>query len=143
MYCTINQLEDRLTTAVLNQRIPETGANRVRVLDGYIERASARIDAVLSVRYVTPIVGGPSLLADICLTIALWQIEADRGSYSDKLPERVQVPYDEAIITLKQLASGTGGGLSGATVAPGAVAGLVVISPPSNFAYNDPGMRYF
>ena len=104
-YCSIQQLEDRLTAPVLAYRVPEQGADRLRVLNGYIERASARIDAMLAVRYTVP--APPSaMLADICLAFALWQIVADRGGLAE-MPGYVQIPYDEAAELLDRLGTGT------------------------------------
>ena len=140
-YCTIQQLEDRLTAPVLGMSIPESGADKARVLGGYIERAGARIDALLSVKYATPVASSP-LLADICLSLCLWQIEADRGITSGDLAPRVQVPYNEAMKMLGDLASGAMA-LPGAPVAEGFSAGLVVQSPTSLFAADSPGMEFF
>ncbi len=140
-YCTIQQLEDRLTAPILGQSIPETGADRTRVLGGYIERAGARIDALLSVKYTTPAPSSP-LLTDICLSLCLWQIEADRGSTSGDVAPRVQVPYDEAMKMLNALADGAMA-LPGAPVTDGFAAGMVVQSPVSLFAADSPGMEFF
>lgn len=141
MYCTIQQLEDRLTVPVLGQRIPETGTERTRVLTSYIERGSSHIDSRLAVKHVTP-APASKLLEDICLTICIWQIEADRGSYSEKMPPRVQIPYDEAMKTLGDLASGKID-LPGLVDVEGAVAGLVVKSPTALFNPDSPGMEFF
>lgn len=141
MYCTVAQLEDRLTVPVLGQRVPETGTDRLRVLTGYIERASAHIDSRLAVKHAVPAPPSP-LLADICLTICLWQIEADRGASSDKLPSRVQTPYDEAMKTLTDLATGKID-LPGLLPAEGTVAGLAVQSPRGYFHPDTPGMGFF
>ncbi|NLG58591.1 MAG: DUF1320 family protein [Gammaproteobacteria bacterium] len=139
-YCTIQQLEDRLTAPVLGQRIVETGTERERVLTSYIARASAHIDSRLAVRYSTP-VEASQLLTDICLTICLWQIEADRGAGND-MPKRVQVPYDESMRLLADLAGGRMD-LPGAADATGSAAGLVVSSHPSLFSPDSPGMEAF
>ena len=104
-YCTIQQLEDRLSSLVLAQHVPETGDKRRRILGGYIERASTRVDALLAVRYDTPAPPSP-LLADICLAFALWQIVADRGGLAE-MPGYVQIPYDEAAKLLDRLGTGT------------------------------------
>lgn len=140
-YCTIQQLEDRLTAPVLARRVPETGDARARVLSGYIERASARIDAQLAVRYNTP--APPSaMLTDVCLAFALWQIEADRGGQTE-MPAGVQTPYEEAVKLLERLSSGAialPGVLQPST---GAAAGLSVISHPGLLAPDSPGMKFF
>lgn len=141
MYCTIKQLEDRLTYPVLGQLVPETGAERTRVLEGYIDRAGARIDMRLSARYQTP-APASDLLADICLSFCLWQIEADRGSWGENMPKRVQVPYDEAVKLITALAGG-GMDLPGMVAAEGAAAGLVVQSPTAYFLPSSPGMEDF
>ncbi len=140
-YCTTQQLEDRLSAPVLGQRVPEVGDERTRVLAGYIDRASARIDMRLSVRFQTPVTTSP-LLADICLNFCLWQIEADRGAPGDTLPKRVQIPYDESIKLLGDLTSG-GMELPGASNSATASAGLVVSSPDSLFAPDDTGMEFY
>lgn len=140
-YCTIQQLEDRLTAPVLARRVPETGEARTRVLTGYIERASARVDALLAVRYTTP-APASAMLADICLAFALWQIEADRGGMAE-LPAGVQTPYNEAVKLLERLSVGTialPGVLQPAT---GSAAGLAVVSHPVRFAPDSPGMEMF
>ena len=141
-YCTIQQLEDRLTASILAQRIVETGADRVRVLGGYIEWAGARIDALLSVKFDTPAPPSP-LLADICLSLCLWQIEADRGITSGEMPPRVQVPYDEAMKMLNALASGEMALPGVLQPSPGAAAGLAVAGHPLRFAPDSPGMEFF
>lgn len=140
-YCTIQHLEDRLTAPVLARRVPETGEARARVLAGYIERASARIDAQLAVRYATP-APGSAMLTDICLAFALWQIEADRSGV-DTIPAGVQVPYDEAVRLLERLSVGTIALPGVLQPSPGSAAGLDVASHPSRFAPDSPGMEYF
>ncbi len=141
LYCTVEELEGRLSASVLSQHVPEVSTERVRILTGYITRASARIDMQLSVRFNVPVVPSP-LLADICLTICIWQIEADRGGYTDDMPARAQVPYDEAMKALAAIATG-GALLPGADTSPAAAAGLVVESPRSLFGESSPGMESF
>jgi phage gp36-like protein len=140
-YCGIQQLEDRLSLPVLGQRVPETGAERLRILNGYIERASAFIDSRLAIKYNVPVQQN-KLLEDICLTMVLWQVEADRGTTGREMPARVQVPYDEAMKTLTDLASGRID-LSGGKAVEGQVAGLTVRSPVAIFNPESPGMEYF
>ncbi len=141
-YCTVQELEDRLTAALLNRRIVETGTDRTRVLEMYISRASARVDASIARRYATP-APASELLADITATICLWQIEADRAKAMDKLPPNVQIPYDEAMKTLAALADGTLA-LPAATPAPeGAAAGPALATHPRVLAPDSPGMEYF
>jgi phage gp36-like protein len=141
-YCTTAELEDRLTAALLNRRIVETGADRARVLEGYISRASARVDAALSRRYATP--APPSaLLADVAATLCLWQIEADRGKALDKLPPNIQLPYEEAMKTLAAIAEGSLALPGAAAASEGAAAGLSVSTHPREFAPDSPGMEYF
>ena len=144
-YCTVQQLEDRITSAMLGRLVPETGDTRARVLDAYIGAASARADAYLSTRYRVPLEAPSPLVTDICLNLALWQIEADRGTVSEKISAARQVPYDEALSLLSRLSSGEiklGAG-SGGQGAPGAAAGMVVQSPPALFAEDSPGMEGF
>lgn len=138
MYCTIQQLEDRLTAPILAQRVIETGPDRLRVLTSYIERASAHIDATLAVRYPTPLPPHP-MLSGICLDLCIWQIEADRGSFSDKMPAGTQVPYDNAITLLTSIAKGAIA-LPGASASTSSSAGLLARSPVSLFSPGAPGM---
>lgn len=140
-YCTIQQLEDRLTPGVLARHVPETGEARTRVLSGYIERASARVDAQLAVRYATP-APASALLADICLAFALWQIVADRSGVTE-LPAGVQTPYDEAVKLLERLSVGTVALPGVLQPAAGSAAGLAVATHPLRFAPDSPGMEYF
>ena len=140
-YCTIQQIEDRLTAPALGQRIPETGTERTRVLTSYIERASSHIDTRLSVRFNVPAPLSP-LLSDICLNICIWQIEADRGAFGDTMPKRVQLPYDESMKLLADLVSGAMA-LPGLVDVPGVAAGLAVVSPTFLFAPDSPGMEGF
>lgn len=141
-YCTIQQLEDRLTAPLLARLVPEAGDDRLRVLTGYLERASARIDALLAVRYSTP-APASAMLSDICLAFALWQMSADRGSSSKELAAGVQVPYDEAAKLLERLAMGAIA-LPGVLVASsGSVAGLDVASHDSLLGADSPGMEFF
>jgi phage gp36-like protein len=140
-YCTIQQLEDRLTAPVLARRVPETGEARTRVLTGYIERASARVDALLAVRYTTP-APASAMLADICLAFALWQIEADRGGMAE-LPAGVQTPYNEAVKLLERLSVGTIALPGVLQPAAGSAAGLAVVSHPVRFTPDSPGMEMF
>lgn len=141
-YCTVQELEDRLTAALLNRRIVETGADRTRVLNMYIARASARVDAAIARRYAVP---APScdLLADIAATIAIWQIEADRAQALDKLPPNVQLPYDEAMKTLSSIADGSLALPNAAQASEGSAAGLSVSTYPRVFAPDSPGMEYY
>ena len=141
-YCTAQELEDRLTAALLNRRIVETGTDRTRVLEMYISRASARVDASIARRYATP-APASELLADITATICLWQIEADRAKALDKLPPNVQLPYDEAMKTLAALADGTLSLPEATPASEGAAAGLAVATHPRVFAPDSPGMEYF
>ena len=141
-YCTIQQLEDRLTVPVLARRVPETGEARTRVLSGYLERASARVDAQLAVRYATP-APASAMLADICLAFALWQIEADRGGLAAELPAGVQTPYNEAVKLLERLSVGTIALPGVLQPAAGSAAGLAVVSHPVRFAPDSPGMEMF
>ena len=140
-YCTIQQLEDRLTPGVLARHVPETGEARTRVLSGYIERASARVDAQLAVRYATP-APASALLADICLAFALWQIVADRSGVTE-LPAGAQTPYDEAVKLLERLSVGTIALPGVLQPAAGSAAGLAVVSHPVRFAPDSPGMEMF
>ena len=140
-YCTIQQLEDRLTAPVLARRVPETGEARTRVLTGYIERASARVDVLLAVRYTTP-APASAMLADICLAFALWQIEADRGGMAE-IPAGVQTPYNEAVKLLERLSVGTIALPGVLQPAAGSAAGLAVVSHPVRFAPDSPGMEMF
>ncbi len=140
-YCTIKQLEDRLTPAILKLRIPETGSEKNRILQDYIKRASAFIDSRLAIKYKTPVANN-KLLEDICLTIVLWQIEADRGTTGNVMPARIQIPYDEAMRTLNDLASGKIN-LLGSYSAGDNVAGLEVVSPTAYFNPDSPGMNRF
>lgn len=141
-YCTTAELEDRLTAALLNRRIVEAGSDRARVLEGYVSRASARIDAALSRRYAVPAPASP-LLADIAATICLWQIEADRGKVLDKMPPSIQIPYDEAMKTLAAIAEGSLALPEAAQASAGAAAGLSVATHPREFAPDSPGMEFF
>ena len=141
-YCTAQELEDRLTAALLNKRIVETGADRTRVLQGYIDRASARVDAALARRYATP-APASTLLADVTATLCLWQIEADRGRVLDKMPPSIQLPYDEAMKTLAAIADGSLALPEAAAASEGAAAGLSVATHPRVFAPDSPGMEYF
>jgi phage gp36-like protein len=141
-YCSIQQLEDRLTAPILAYRVPEQGADRLRVLNGYIERASARIDAMLAVRYTVP--APPSaMLADICLAFALWQIEADRGGEGGGIAAGVQVPYDEAVKLLDRLGTGVLALPGVLQPTPGSAAGLAVSSHRSLFSPDSPGMEAY
>ena len=141
MYCTTAQLEDRVTAGILAAYVPEVGADRTRVLEGYARRASARVDAMLSVRYAVP-AAQSDLLSDICQSLALWQIAADRGGFAAEIPPSFQKPYDEAMSLLKGLASGDIA-LEGGAGANGATAGLAVQSPPTRIAPDSPGMEWF
>lgn len=140
-YCTIQQLEDRLTAPMLALRVVETGDDRTRVLESYIDRASARIDSVLSVRYAVPVTSSAAL-ADICLSFCIWQIEADRGSNADKLATGVQVPYDDASKLLHLIAAGKVK-LPGIATDDSASAGLQVSSQVNLFSPDSPGMSWF
>ena len=145
MYATITQLEDRLTARMLGTRVPESGADRERVLTAYIEGAGAIIDAALSAKYVTPASPTP-LLTLICLNLAIWQIEADRGSAltSEKLPPAVQIPYEQATAWLAKLSSGEMQlSPSDLPLQGDAAAGLTVLSPPAEFLEGSPGMEAF
>ena len=142
MYCTSQTLEDRITGSILEAFIPETGDERARVLNGYCERASARVDAMLSARYATPVTVESPLLADIASTFALWQILADRGNFTDKLPTGIAQLYVEAYKTLGNVASGALD-IAGASAADGSTAGLQVQSPDTRIAPDSPGMEWF
>jgi len=96
------------------------------LLNRFIEWASARVDALLAVRYDTPAPPSP-LLADICLAFALWQIVADRGGLAE-MPGYVQIPYDEAAKLLDRLGTGTMALPGVLRPSTGAAAGLP--SPP-------------
>ena len=149
-YATVQQLEDRLTAAVLNKRIVEEGDERKRVLDAYLDAASSVVDAWLSARYLLPAPQSP-VLTMATLNIALWQIEADRGAAAyaagQQLPANVQVPYDQAMKLLERLAKGDIAlvGDDGAPApTPGeAKAGLQVSAPPPALGYGSPGMEAF
>ncbi len=146
MYGTIAQLEDRITTGILAQRITETGSARTRVLTSYLTAASAVMDAYICTRYATPAPTSP-LLDHIALSIALWNIEADRGSAfaADKLPPSVQVPYDEAMALLAKISSGDLQlkGADAPAQSNDAAAGLAVVSHDPVFAPDSPGMEFF
>ena len=145
MYATITQLEDRLTARMLGTRIPESGADRERVLTAYIEGAGAVIDAALSAKYVTPARTTP-LLTLICLNLAIWQIEADRGGALaiDKMPQAVQIPYEQATSWLAKLSSGEMSlSPSDLPLQNDAGAGLSVMSPKPEFLAGSPGMEAF
>lgn len=140
MHCDARTLEDRMTGSILSSFIPETGEDRERVLSGYCRRAGARVDAMLAARYAVPVEA--PLLCDIASTFALWQIAADRGSFSDRLPAGLQTLYDEASRTLADIAAGRLD-LAGAPAAAGSAAGLQVQSPPTRVSPTSPGMEWF
>ena len=141
MHVTTAQLEDRITEGILSQYVPETGEDRTRVLEGYAIRASARVDAILSPRYASPIPDSP-LLSDIAQSFALWQIAADRGSLSGEIPATFQKPYDEAVAILRRIAEGAIP-LEGAAGAVSGSAALSVSSPEARIAPDSPGMEFF
>lgn len=146
MYATIQQLEDRLTASLLNQRIPEIGQDRERVLTAYLTDASAIVDAYICNRYAVP-APSSSVLAHICLSIAIWQIEADRGGgvAADRLPPGIQIPYDKAMEMLKGISSGdiSLSGTDAPETSSAYSAGLTVSSPASRFSPDSPGMAFF
>lgn len=141
MYCDTQTLEDRITGSILDAFIPEQGEMRERVLSGYCKRASAKIDAVLSSQYATPLTDS-ALLADIAANFALMQIAVDRGNFYDKLPAGLKMAYDESVQMMNDLASGKMK-IGEAAAADGASAGLQVQSPATRIAPDSPGMEWF
>lgn len=144
MYGSIAELEDRVTAGILARYVTEEGDDRERVLEGYLSRASAHVDAAISARYATPVSAAAALplLSDLALTFALWQIAADRGLAGKEIPEGFQKPYDNAAAMLLRIASGEVS-LSGAESPSGASAGLRVKSARPVFGEGSPGMEFF
>lgn len=105
-YASTSQLADRLTSPALASRVPEQGDDRERVLAGYLRQASAKVDAIIAARYAVPVAGDQPLLAACELDLAIWQIEADRATLAERMPARVQTPYEEAMRLLRAVASG-------------------------------------
>lgn len=137
-YATPEQLSDRLTSPALASRVPEQGEDRARVLASYLRQASAKVDAVIACRYATPVPGDQPLLAACELDLAIWQIEADRATLAERMPARVQTPYEEAMRLLRAVASGelslAPSAEGGPARADGASAGIVVESPESRLS---------
>ncbi len=105
-YITTANLEDRIVTARLAGFVPETGADRTRILGDIITRAEARIDGYLGVRYQTP-VSASGFVQDMALSIA--EYEVYRRGNSPAVPEKIRKTYEDVLKDLRDIADGRRG----------------------------------
>lgn len=104
-YCTIEQLTDRFGQSLLidlshrdgvRPTVPDAGLFARAIAD-----ADALIDSYLKGRYQLPIAGGvPPVLTDLSLTITAYK------AHSTVVGEKFRKDYEDALKTLKDIASG-------------------------------------
>lgn len=101
-YCTISDLEARITQARLATFVPEVGATRTALLEAIISRADALIDGYIGAAYTTP--APPSgLLQGWSLTACVYEIYMARGQ---DLPEKIKDSYESLLDDLRAVADG-------------------------------------
>jgi phage gp36-like protein len=101
-YCTISDLEARITQARLAAFVPETGATRTALLEAIIARGDALIDGYIGAVYATP---APSsgLLQGWSLTACVYEIYLTRGQ---ELPDKIKDAQEALMDDLRAVADG-------------------------------------
>ncbi len=75
-------------------------------LDNAIKRAKGRIDSYLANQYTLPIAEVPEDIKGLCLDLTIYFLHT--RTQSNLVPEMVAKKYDDAIVVLKDIASGKG-----------------------------------
>lgn len=75
-------------------------------LDNAIKRAQGRIDFYLANQYTLPIAEVPEDIKGLCLDLTIYFLHT--RTQSNLVPEMVAKKYDDAIVVLKDIASGKG-----------------------------------
>lgn len=128
-YATRQDIEDRYGSDVLpwienpadpdgDEIVDEEAVNRA------MSDAAAEIDPYLAVKYVLPLTENPDLLVRLSVDIAIYRITPDALGSTEERRQR----YDDAVRTLKSIATGTMA--LGLSEPPASMGGGVVISGP-------------
>lgn len=105
-YCSIDQLTVRYGAAMLQalsdraELAPVTPAIDLDLFNRAISDADARIDGYLLGRYALPLVTPPALLVDLSQRIAIY------NAHGQVAVEKIRLDYEDALKTLKEIASG-------------------------------------
>ena len=84
-----------------------TFGRRIAELQDTLDRAQAQVDGALAVRYPVPLVDPPQLARDLVLDLATWEATLQYyGSVPMEPRDPVQLRYDRAVSTLRDLATG-------------------------------------
>lgn len=107
MYITVEELIRSFSKQVLVQLSNDD--NRATEIDTQvviqaITTASERIDVALRSRYQLPLSDTPTLIANLCLSLARYWLYSRRAEM--KVPETVKDTYNQALKELEQIARG-------------------------------------
>lgn len=105
MYCTLDQLKERLPEKVIQQL---TDDDRLGVIDSgrvdaAIARAAAEIDAWCGRRYSVPFAEAPAVIRELCADLAIYYLYARKA---EKVPETRTDAHKNALRTLEQISKG-------------------------------------
>lgn len=103
-YCTLQELKDRYSEALLveisDRADAPTGAVDTALIDRAIADADALIDGYLKPRYALPLATVPRLVTDLSLRISIYFAHARVAD------DKIVRDYQDALKTLAQISSG-------------------------------------
>jgi phage gp36-like protein len=104
MYCTIQDISDRLTNTILAQLTDDENGSvaNAPIANKYIHEATALIDSYLRGRYTLPLIGNFDILTNIALALIVYGLRTRRGTAS----EQETNDYKEAKMDLLRLQKG-------------------------------------
>jgi phage gp36-like protein len=109
MYCTVQDIKDRISESVLVHLTDdnETGqVNETKVTEA-IEEAEGEIDAYCQARYTLPFDPVPKVIRKICITLVIYALFTRRGLNPDNNADAIIIQdKKDAIRFLENLAKG-------------------------------------
>lgn len=104
VYASVQQMTDRfgasLLIALTDRAAVATGLVDSALVTTALTDASELIDGYLAAKYVLPLASTPGVIADLCLSIAIWKLHVTEPN------EKIVRDYQDAVKTLRDIATG-------------------------------------
>jgi len=97
---------DYISSSIQDEDLEALTGGEPENLDIAIKRATGRIDFYLANQYTLPIAEVPEDIKGLCLDLTIYFLHT--RTQSNLVPEMVAKKYDDAIVVLKDIASGKG-----------------------------------
>lgn len=133
-YATLQQLTDRYGASMLvdltDRADPPSGAINAAVAERGRVDAEATIDGYIAAKYALPLAEVPQLLTDLALKLWIWNLHVHTPT------DKVKADYDQALRTLRDIASGSVRlpGAAGIQPAPTGGSGATFTDRPRDFS---------